>query len=130
MRPLIFIAMHNLHPMTLNKTNVCLGSACVGNLDTRSWVGKYWGHYVTSGSWRAIKVLRLDFDVVSCFASATSCHANRITWLFHRAFTVLLKFILCQHTKLYFTKQPEPFTSISCMALKFYVFRRCWRGEA
>ncbi|XP_040212389.1 uncharacterized protein LOC120943252 [Rana temporaria] len=55
----------NFVSLVLTAQKASTGSACLGNLDTRSWVGKYWGHYVTSGSWRAIKVLRPDFDVAS-----------------------------------------------------------------
>lgn len=42
------------------------GSACVGNLDTRSWVLKYWGQYFTEGSWSVIVRLFPSFDVAAC----------------------------------------------------------------
>ncbi|XP_077306317.1 uncharacterized protein LOC143925739 [Lithobates pipiens] len=42
------------------------GSACVGDLDTRSWVLKYWGQYLKSGSWSVIVSLYSNFDVAAC----------------------------------------------------------------
>ncbi|XP_040212393.1 uncharacterized protein LOC120943255 [Rana temporaria] len=42
------------------------GSACVGDLDTRSWVNRFWGQYLRAGSWSAIVTLYSSFDVGSC----------------------------------------------------------------